>query len=112
MAGGRPVGAFPLSEPHAGSNPAAMTTEARRDGEEYVINGDKQWITNGERAGILFLFAKTDRDDPDSITQFLVPQRPPRTHGRPTGGETRLTRERHHLADLRRRSDPRGEPPH
>ncbi|MCU4740377.1 acyl-CoA dehydrogenase family protein [Halobacteria archaeon AArc-m2/3/4] len=73
MARGRPVGAFALSEPHAGSNPAEMSTEARRDGDEYVIDGEKQWITNGQRAGVIVLFAKTDRDDPDSITQFLVP---------------------------------------
>ncbi|ELY44771.1 MULTISPECIES: acyl-CoA dehydrogenase family protein [Natronorubrum] len=74
MARGRPVGAFALSEPHAGSNPAEMSTEARLDGDEYVINGKKQWITNGERAGVVILFAKTDRDDPDTVTQFLVPK--------------------------------------
>lgn len=74
MVDGRPVGAFALSEPHAGSNPAAMSTEARRDGDEYVINGDKQWITNGERSGVIILFAKTDREDDRSITQFLVPK--------------------------------------
>ncbi|EMA45438.1 acyl-CoA dehydrogenase family protein [Halococcus saccharolyticus] len=74
MVDGRPVGAFALSEPHAGSNPAAMTTEARREGDEYVINGTKQWITNGERAGVVILFARTDRDDRGSITQFVVPK--------------------------------------
>ena len=74
MADGRPVGAFALSEPGAGSNPAEMTTEARKDGDEYVIDGKKQWITNGERCGVIVLFAKTDRDDPDSVTQFLVPK--------------------------------------
>ncbi|WP_254764580.1 acyl-CoA dehydrogenase family protein [Natrinema marinum] len=73
MAEGRPVGAFALSEPHAGSNPAEMATEARREGDEYVIDGEKQWITNGERAGVYILFAKTDRDDPSTVTQFLVP---------------------------------------
>jgi len=77
MAGGRPVGAFALSEPHAGSNPAAMSTEARRDGDEYVINGTKQWITNGGRSGVVILFAKTDADDPDTVTQFLVPKNTP-----------------------------------
>ncbi len=71
---GRPVGAFALSEPDAGSNPAEMKTEARREGNEYVINGTKQWITNGERSGIIILFAKADRDDPETITQFLVPK--------------------------------------
>ncbi len=81
MADGRPVGAFALSEPEAGSNPAQMTTEARRveradgrAGDEYVVNGKKQWISNGERSGVIILFAKTDRDDPDSITQFVVPR--------------------------------------
>ena len=73
MAEGRPVGAFALSEPHAGSNPAELSTEARLDGDEYVINGDKQWITNGSRAGVIVLFAKTDRDDPSTVTQFVVP---------------------------------------
>ncbi|RXK51088.1 acyl-CoA dehydrogenase family protein [Halorientalis pallida] len=74
MVDGRPVGAFALSEPQAGSNPAEMTTEARRDGDEYVVDGTKQWITNGERSGVVVLFAKTDRDDPGSVTQFLVPK--------------------------------------
>jgi alkylation response protein AidB-like acyl-CoA dehydrogenase len=74
MVHGRPVGAFALSEPHAGSNPAEMTTEARKEGDEYVINGKKQWITNGKRAGVVILFAKTDRDDPNTVTQFLVPK--------------------------------------
>jgi alkylation response protein AidB-like acyl-CoA dehydrogenase len=74
MVDGRPVGAFALSEEQAGSNPAEMTTEARKEGDEYVINGKKQWITNGERAGVVILFAKTDRDDPDTVTQFLVPK--------------------------------------
>jgi alkylation response protein AidB-like acyl-CoA dehydrogenase len=74
MVDGRPVGAFALSEPGAGSNPAEMATEARRDGDEYVIDGTKQWITNGERSGVVVLFAKTDREDPSSVTQFLVPK--------------------------------------
>ena len=83
MATGRPVGAFALSEAGAGSNPAQMTTEARRiegaDGqvEAYVIDGQKQWITNGKRAGVVVCFAKIDREDPGSITQFLVPKETP-----------------------------------
>jgi alkylation response protein AidB-like acyl-CoA dehydrogenase len=74
MVEGRPVGAFALSEPDAGSNPAEMSTEARPDGDEYVINGTKQWITNGERSGVVILFAKTDADDPRTVTQFVVPK--------------------------------------
>jgi alkylation response protein AidB-like acyl-CoA dehydrogenase len=50
-----------------------MGTEAKREGQQYVLNGDKQWITNGSRAGVAIVFAKTDRQDPNSITQFLVP---------------------------------------
>jgi hypothetical protein len=74
MRDGYPVGAFALSEPHAGSNPAEMSTVARREGDEYVVDGDKQWITNGERSGVVILFAKTDPEDPGSVTQFLVPK--------------------------------------
>ena len=72
---GRPVGMFCLSEPHAGSNPAEMSTTAEYDPEtaEYVLNGEKQWITNGQRGGVAIVFAKTDGDDKESITQFLVP---------------------------------------
>ncbi|GGL53412.1 acyl-CoA dehydrogenase family protein [Halocalculus aciditolerans] len=83
MADGRPVGAFALSEPGAGSNPAQMTTTARREGDEYVINGTKQWITNGERSGVVLLFAKVDDGsegttaDSDAVTQFLVPKDTP-----------------------------------
>lgn len=77
MVDGRPVGAFALSEPTAGSNPAQMTTVARREGDEYVINGEKQWITNGQRAGVIILFAKTKPGNQGSITQFLVPKDTP-----------------------------------
>ncbi|MFC7185452.1 acyl-CoA dehydrogenase family protein [Halorubrum yunnanense] len=72
---GRPVGMFCLSEPHAGSNPAEMSTTAAYDPEtdEYVLNGEKQWITNGQRGGVAIVFAKADSADKGSITQFLVP---------------------------------------
>ncbi len=74
MATGRPVGAFALSEPGAGSNPRQLTTTATRDGDEYVIDGEKQWITNGKRSDVVIVFAKTDPADDDSITQFFVPK--------------------------------------
>jgi len=73
MVDGQPVGAFCLSEPGAGSNPVEMTTTAERTEDGYRISGEKQWITNGERAGVYIVFAKTDPDDRGSITQFLVP---------------------------------------
>ncbi|MHB9286591.1 acyl-CoA dehydrogenase family protein [Halobacteriales archaeon Cl-PHB] len=74
MVDGRPVGAFALSEPDAGSNPRQMSTTATREGDEWVLNGDKQWITNGQRSGVVVVFARTDADDPNSVTQFLVPK--------------------------------------
>lgn len=74
MSTGRPIGAFALSEPHAGSNPAELSTRAYRDGNEYVISGEKQWITNGARSDVLIVFAVTDPGDPETITQFLVPK--------------------------------------
>jgi len=104
--GGSPGGCLrALGAPHAGSNPAEMSTEARREGDEYVIDGEKQWITNGERAGVYVLFAKTDRDDPGSVTQFLVPADVDGLGWRERG-QTRPARERHHEPHLRRRSDP------
>ena len=59
MAAGE-LGAFSLSEPDAGSDVAALTATARRDGGDYVLNGAKNWVTNGAHAKILILFAKTD----------------------------------------------------
>jgi alkylation response protein AidB-like acyl-CoA dehydrogenase len=51
-----------------------MATVARREGDAYVIDGEKQWITNGQRSGVVVVFAKTDPADDGSITQFLVPK--------------------------------------
>lgn len=51
---------FALSEPHCGSDAAALTTTAKRDGDDYVLNGSKMWITSGAHAGIHVLFAKTN----------------------------------------------------
>ena len=70
MATGRPVGAFALSEPEAGSNPAEMTTTARAVDDGWVLDGEKQWITNGQRSGVVVVFARTD----EGVTQFLVPK--------------------------------------
>ncbi|WP_336359716.1 acyl-CoA dehydrogenase family protein [Haladaptatus sp. ZSTT2] len=77
LASGESIGAFCLSEPGAGSNPAQMETEAKRVGDEYVLNGKKQWITNGQRSDVAVVFAKTDRTDPRTVTQFLVPKDTP-----------------------------------
>ncbi len=63
--------AFALSEPEAGSDPAAMRTTAVRDGDEWVINGSKNWITNSGIADFYVVFAVTDREQ-RRITAFVV----------------------------------------
>ena len=63
--------AFALSEPEAGSDPASMRTSAVRDGDEWVINGQKNWITNAGIADYYVVFAKTDREK-NRISAFIV----------------------------------------
>jgi alkylation response protein AidB-like acyl-CoA dehydrogenase len=63
--------AFALSEPEAGSDPASMRTTAVRDGDEWVINGQKNWITNATVADFYVVFAKTDREA-NRISAFVV----------------------------------------
>src|ERR671910_2602743 len=63
--------AFALSEPEAGSDPASMRTTAVRDGDEWVINGQKNWITNATIADFYVVFAKTDRES-NRISAFIV----------------------------------------
>lgn len=73
MLGGDLLGAYALSEPHAGSDPSAMTTFANREGDEYVINGTKAWITHGGHADYYKLMARTSNEEKGSITAFLIP---------------------------------------
>ena len=68
MAAGKVIGCFGLTEPHGGSDPANMKTHARRDGDDWVINGSKMWITNGNLADIAIVWAQTD----DGIQGFLL----------------------------------------
>ncbi|WP_435317861.1 acyl-CoA dehydrogenase [Haloarchaeobius sp. TZWSO28] len=73
LAEGKDIGAFALSEPQAGSDVPAMTTTAKRDGDEYVINGGKLWISNGSVADTVTVFAKTDPDAGNKgISSFIV----------------------------------------
>ena len=76
MLGGGLLGAYCLSEAHAGSDPAAMRTSARRDGDDYVLNGAKAWTTHGGHADFYKVMARTS-DSPSSgaggISCFLVP---------------------------------------
>ncbi|MGZ0747804.1 acyl-CoA dehydrogenase family protein [Haloparvum sp. AD34] len=68
---GEAVGCFGLTEPEHGSNPSAMETRAEKDGDEYVLNGSKTWITNSPIADVAVVWAK-DRSDDDTVRGFLV----------------------------------------
>ncbi len=73
LAAGRLIGAFGLTEPDFGSNPAGMLTRATPDGDSWVLNGEKTWITNGSIADICLVWART----PAGIQGFLVEQGTP-----------------------------------
>ncbi|HWH06585.1 MAG TPA: acyl-CoA dehydrogenase family protein [Gaiellaceae bacterium] len=74
MHAGEAIGCFGLTEPDAGSDPAAMRTHARRDGSDWILNGAKMWITNGTIADVATVWARTDDGD---IRGFLVEQGTP-----------------------------------
>ena len=71
--GGGLLGAYCLSEPQAGSDVASITTKAVRDGDAYVVNGVKAWITHGGEADFYLLFARTGADRTAGISAFYMP---------------------------------------
>ncbi|RHW23588.1 acyl-CoA dehydrogenase [Nocardioides immobilis] len=73
MLSGDWLGAYCLSEPQAGSDVSGIRTAAVRDGEEYVVNGTKQWISNGSCADYYILFARTAPDPKRGLSAFVVP---------------------------------------
>jgi glutaryl-CoA dehydrogenase len=87
MAKGEVIGCFGLTEPEFGSNPAGMATRARRDGGDWVINGVKRWITNGNVAHLAIVWARTE----EGIRGFLVE----------TGTRGFQAREIHHKLSMR-----------
>src|SRR6266702_1055729 len=76
LATGEKIGCFGLTEPGFGSNPGGMTTTARKVGDEYVLNGEKMWITSGNIADVAIIWAKVDDENDPSKTSnvrgFLV----------------------------------------
>jgi len=82
LATGEVRAAFSLSEPDAGSDAAALRCAATPDGDEYVVTGTKMWVTNGVRAGLVALAART----PEGITCFMVEKQPGDPAGDPTPG--------------------------
>jgi len=73
MAAGEAIGCFGLTEPDVGSDPASMRTTARLQGDEWVLNGAKMWITNGGVADLAVVWARTD----DGVRGFIVPRESP-----------------------------------
>jgi glutaryl-CoA dehydrogenase len=73
MATGEALGCFGLTEPDAGSDPGSMRTRARRDGSDWILHGQKMWITNGSLAEVAVVWAHTD----EGVRGFLVPKGTP-----------------------------------
>lgn len=73
LVSGEHVGALAMSEPNAGSDVVSMKLNARKEGDRYILNGNKMWITNGPDADTYVIYAKTDMDKgPHGITAFIV----------------------------------------
>ena len=78
LAQGEMIGAFALTEPHTGSDAAAIKTRAVKDGDHYILNGAKQFITSGNNAGMIIVFAVTDpAAGKKGMSAFLVPRDTP-----------------------------------
>ncbi len=76
LAAGKIIGAFALTEPHAGSDPVAQITTAVRDGDSYIINGVKRFISTGKNAGLVIVTAKTDETlRHKGISAFIIPRK-------------------------------------
>ncbi|MBY5556358.1 acyl-CoA dehydrogenase [Rhizobium leguminosarum] len=74
LASGEWIGGFALTEPQAGSDASNLKTRARRDGDDYVLDGSKQFITSGKNGHVIIVFAVTDPDaGKKGITAFIVP---------------------------------------
>jgi glutaryl-CoA dehydrogenase len=86
MAAGEAIGCFGLTEPTAGSNPAQMTTAARRDGDDWVVDGHKRWSTNGIVADVAIVWAQTD----DGVRGFVIPTDTPGFSATPITGKWSL----------------------
>ncbi|MBI3555211.1 MAG: acyl-CoA dehydrogenase family protein, partial [Deltaproteobacteria bacterium] len=72
LARGEHIGAFGLSESHSGSDAGAMKTRAVKNGAEYILNGTKLWITQGNVAETMIVFARTGEDGPKGVSAFIV----------------------------------------
>ncbi len=91
LCAGRMLGCFGLTEPNAGSDPAGMETTARKQGDGWVLNGTKTWISNGTVADLALVFAQTDpRQGHEGIAAFLIEKGTPGLSTRPITGKLGL----------------------
>jgi glutaryl-CoA dehydrogenase len=90
MAKGELIGCFGLTEPDFGSDPSGMRTRAVKDGDHYVLNGTKLWITNGTFADLAIVWAKVDQGGPESIRGFIVEKGMPGFSAREVQGKMSL----------------------
>jgi acyl-CoA dehydrogenase len=100
IASGEIITSFALTEPEAGSDSAAVTTRAIRDGDAYVLNGAKRYITNADKASLFTVMARSDPDAPGSrgISAFLVPaDSPGLSIGKP---ERKMGQQGAHVCDV------------
>ncbi len=100
IASGEIITSFALTEPEAGSDSAAVTTRAIRDGDAYVLNGAKRYITNADKASLFTVMARSDPDAPGSrgVSAFLVPaDSPGLSIGKP---ERKMGQQGAHVCDV------------
>ena len=90
LAAASKLGCFGLTEPDTGSDAGNLTSRATRDGDDWVINGQKLFITNGTWADVALVFARTSDDGPRGVTAFLVPTNTPGFEAREIKGKLGL----------------------
>jgi alkylation response protein AidB-like acyl-CoA dehydrogenase len=90
MCSGEALGCYALTEPGSGSDPASLVTRAERDGDSWVLNGSKIFITLGSWAGVALVFARSGGDGPRGISCFLVPTGSPGFSARKIDGKLGL----------------------
>jgi alkylation response protein AidB-like acyl-CoA dehydrogenase len=90
ISAGTALGCFGLTEPDTGSDAGNLTSRARKDGDDYVLNGQKLFITNGTWADCALIFARTSDDGPRGVSAFLVPTDTPGFEAREIKGKLGL----------------------
>jgi glutaryl-CoA dehydrogenase len=98
------IGAFALTEPDHGSDSVALQTSARREGDAWVLDGEKRWIGNGSIADVVVVWARSDQDG--QVKGFLVETDAPGFHAETLGRQGRVARDLAGADHARRRPSP------